>query len=376
MKKLRFALLALLILSGVVHAQQLPNKSDLLKTMNKANNYFMEKYADYTKPTPAKNRLYPSHIWTRAVYYEGLMALHQISPQERYYDYAYDWANFHQWGFHRGNTTRNADNYCAAQTYVTLYTMSPDPEKIRNAKINLDMLVHTPQNDDWTWIDAIQMGMPVFAQLGTLYNDSRYFEKAWDMYEHTRNIEGGNGLFNSKDGLWWRDAAFDPPYTEPNGEDCYWSRGNGWVYAALVRFMDWTPKNEAHRKQYIKDFKAMSKALKDSQRPDGFWNVSLHDPNNYGGKETTGTSLFVYGMAWGIRTGLLPAKEYLPVIVKAWNAMATEAVHDNGFLGYVQGTGKEPKDGQPVTYDSMPDFEDYGLGCFLLAGAELYKLNE
>ena len=55
--------------------------------------------------------------------------------------------------------------------------------------------------------------------------------------------------------------------------------------------------------------------------------------------------------------------------------MATEAVHPNGFLGYVQGTGKEPKDGQPVTYDSRPDFDDYGLGCLLLAGTEVYKLK-
>ena len=42
---------------------------------------------------------------------------------------------------------------------------------------------------------------------------------------------------------------------------------------------------------------------------------------------------------------------------------------------YVQGTGKEPKDGQPVTHDSTPDFEDYGLGCFLLAGTEIYKMK-
>jgi hypothetical protein len=27
-------------------------------------------------------------------------------------------------------------------------------------------------------------------------------------------------------------------------------------------------------------------------------------------------------------------------------------------LGYVQGTGKEPKDGQPVILDHTPDFED------------------
>jgi hypothetical protein len=41
----------------------------------------------------------------------------------------------------------------------------------------------------------------------------------------------------------------------------------------------------------------------------------------------------------------------------------------------MQGTGKDPSAGQPVTYDSVPDFEDYGLCCVLLAGAELYKLQ-
>ncbi len=64
----------------------------------------------------------------------------------------------------------------------------------------------------------------------------------------------------------------------------------------------------------------------------------------------------------------------MPIISKAWNAMATESLHPNGMLGYVQGTGKEPKDGQPVTYDKIPDFEDYGLGCFLLAGTEIYQI--
>jgi hypothetical protein len=53
----------------------------------------------------------------------------------------------------------------------------------------------------------------------------------------------------------------------------------------------------------------------------------------------------------------------------------TEAVHPNGFLGYVQGTGKDPSAGQPVTFDKVPDFEDYGTGCFLLAGTELYRLR-
>ena len=80
-------------------------------------------------------------------------------------------------------------------------------------------------------------------------------------------------------------------------------------------------------------------------------------------------------MAWGINNGYLQPKKYKPIIARAWNAIVSDAVHPTGFLGYVQGTGKEPKDGQPVTFTSMPDFEDYGLGCFLLAGSEIYKLD-
>ena len=112
------------------------------------------------------------------------------------------------------------------------------------------------------------------------------------------------------------------------------------------------------------------------QREDGFWNVSLHDPNHFGGKETSGTALFVYGMSWGINNGILDKATYLPIVEKGWTAITSEALQPNGFLGYVQSTGKEPKDGQPVTVDKMPDFEDYGLGCVLLAGTEIYKMVE
>lgn len=356
-------------------AQKLPPQKETLDVVMKVNKYFMEKYADYRTPSFVRNVTRPSNIWTRGVYYEGLMALYSIYPRAEFYDYAYNWAEYHEWGMRNGNTTRNADDYCCGQTYIDLYNICPKPEMLKNIKSNMNMLVNTPQVGDWTWVDAIQMGMPVLAKMGHPTGEQKYFDKMWDMYEFSRNQLAGKGMFNLADGLWWRDADFLPPYKEPNGEDCYWSRGNGWAYAALVRVLDEIPANEKHRQDYINDFLIMSKALKKCQRTDGFWNVSLHDARNYGGKETTGTALFVYGMAWGVRNGLLDKEEYLPVLLKGWNAMVKEAVHPNGFLGYVQGTGKEPKDGQPVTYESVPDFEDYGVGCFLLAGTEVYKLQ-
>jgi rhamnogalacturonyl hydrolase YesR len=195
------------------------------------------------------------------------------------------------------------------------------------------------------------------------------------MYLYTKLKHGDNGLYSTEDHLWWRDKDFDPPYKEPNGEDCYWSRGNGWVVAALVRTLEFLPEKSPYRKEYVTTLKQMFMALVKVQRDDGYWNVSLHDPSNFGGKELTGTAMFTYAMAWGINNRIINKRKYLPVVMKAWNAMVNNSLHPNGFLGYVQGTGKEPKDSQPVGYDIMPNFEDFGLGCFLLAGSEVYKLK-
>lgn len=376
MKKLFIAALVFALGgTNILHAQNLPDQKETLNTLIKVNKHYMKNNPDCTLPSFVKGKMRASNIWTRTVYYEGLLALYSIYPDTEYYAYAYQWGDFHKWGMWRGTTTRHADNYACGQVYIDMYNLCPKPEILLNVKSNLNMLVNTPQINEWWWIDAIQMGMPGFAKMGKLTGEQKYFDKMWQMYEYTRNQHGEHGMFNQKDGLWWRDQDFDPPYKEPNGEDCYWSRGNGWVYAALVRVLDEIPANEVHRQDYINDFLTMSKAIKACQREDGFWNVSLHDPNHFGGKELTGTSLFVYGMAWGIRNGLLNRDEYLPIVLKAWNAMVKDAVHPDGFLGYVQGTGKEPKDGQPVTYDSKPDFDDFGTGCFLLAGSEIYKLK-
>ena len=374
MKNIFLFLSLTFLINTTSKAQHSIDRDTVLHQMELANTYFMEKWPDVGK-TIVTNKERPSHIWTRGVYYEGLMALHEIYPKKEYYKYALDWANFHEWGFRSGNITRNADDYCAAQTYIDLYNLEPLPEKLKNTRATMQKFLHTPQNNDWDWIDAIQMGMPVFAEMGVLEKDDRYFEKMYQMYMYSRDTEGDKGLFNEEDGLWWRDADFDPPYTEPNGEDSYWSRGNGWVIAALAKVLDIVPEDIPHRDQYIKDLKTMAEALVKVQRKDGFWNVSLHDETNYGGKELSGTALFVYAMAYGVNNNILDEEKYLPVIENAWNALVTESLHENGFLGYVQSTGKEPKAGQPLSYDKIPDFEDFGLGCFLLAGSEVYKMK-
>ena len=351
----------------------MPSIQQVRAAMATANEYFMFKWPDPGEDI-ITDKTRPSNIWTRATYYEGLMALYDINPHQEYYDYAVTWGESHNWGMRSGNTTRNADDQCCGQTYIDLYIIDPQPGRIADIKTSIDGMVNSAKVDDWWWVDAIQMAMPIFAKLGALYNDNQYYEKMYELFNYSKMSQGANGLFNPDDGLWWRDKNFDPPYTTPNGKQCYWSRGNGWVFAALVRVLDIMPENTPHREEYLHMFKTMAAALVEVQRPDGFWNVSLHDPDDYGGKELSGTAFFVYGLAWGVNYGVLDPAIYKSSALRGWNGMVNDALHPNGALGYVQSTASKPSDGQPLSYDKMPNFEDYGLGAFLLAGSEIFKI--
>ena len=129
MKK-RAILLLLAFVSLAASAQEATPES-VMQTARKANEYFMKKYADPTVPTNV-NRIRPSSLWTRAVYYEGLMALYEVAPDVRYIDYTDRWASFHQWTPRNGIRTCDADDQCCEQTYLDRYMMSHDQKMIEH----------------------------------------------------------------------------------------------------------------------------------------------------------------------------------------------------------------------------------------------------
>lgn len=341
-------------------AQILPEKSDIINTMRSVNEYWIDQH-----PDPGNNE------WARAAYFTGNMDFYKMYPKEAYYNYSNQWANKNYWSLNGGVSTRHADNHCVGQIYLDLYLMDDDKEDIKMAAIaaSIDKMLENDIANDWWWIDALYMAMPVFTRLGYITGDMAFNDKMYDLYIDTKV---NRGLYNSEVGLWYRDETFKPPYFTPNGKDSYWSRGNGWVFGAHVRVLQLLPETDEHRGEYISTFQKMAEALKDIQREDGFWNASLVDSLDFGGPEASGTSFFTYGMAWGINNGLLDSATYYPAVVKAWNALSTVAVQESGFLGYVQGVGSNPASSQPVTVRSTADF---GVGAFLLAGTEVVNLT-
>ncbi|MBR1389427.1 MAG: glycoside hydrolase family 88 protein [Prevotella sp.] len=364
--------------------------AEVMATAEKVAGYFLSHYPDVGADSHVGGKTRNSRIWTRGVFYEGLLNMYREQQRSEWLKYAVDWGEFHEWYSCNDSQKRHADFQCCGQAYLQLYMMAPTEQKrMAHIKMRIDDMMKTSQVDDWYWIDAIQMAMPIFAMLGTITGDAAYWDRMNEMYRFTRNKHGGDRkaggkpLFNESTGLWYRDYQFDPPYRDltEKDKDCYWSRGNGWVYMALTRIMQFAPGDEAHRAEYVQDFLAMSEALRKCQRQDGSWNVSLAAPSNYGqkgseGPEMTGTSLFVGGMAYGVRTGLLDEPTYLPAIKQGWEAMRRAVHEDTGFVGYLQGSGSKPEDGGVITYNSVPDFEDFGYGCWLWGAAEVHALAD
>ena len=119
--------LLLFILSLFSYGQpEIPIKTEVLANMVLANDYYMKKWPDPGADI-VKDKVRPSNIWTRATYYEGLMALYQAKPDQKLLDYAVNWGEAHNWGLAYKKISRDGDNMCCGQTYLDLYKLDPPP---------------------------------------------------------------------------------------------------------------------------------------------------------------------------------------------------------------------------------------------------------
>ena len=221
----------------------------------------------------------------------------------------------------------------------------------------------------WWWCDALFMGPPTLAKLARTTGDKSYLALNEKLYRETYER-----LYDKQEHLYARDAAFlidakGEGKRETNGKKVFWSRGNGWVVAGLVRLLKELPKDHPTRSFYLEQYKEIVARVAEVQQPDGLWRASLLDPDSYPGGESSGTGFHTYAMAWGINNKILDRKKYLPVVRKSWTALNT-LVHADGMVGWTQPVGFDPR--RNFSADS---WEVYGAGAYLLAASEIAKLK-
>jgi hypothetical protein len=79
-----------------------------LATMERVNDAFMARWPSPGDAIVVKREVVAGNSWSRAVYFEGLMALAAVDPTPAYADYAEAWAESHAWQLGEGSTAPHA----------------------------------------------------------------------------------------------------------------------------------------------------------------------------------------------------------------------------------------------------------------------------
>lgn len=309
--------------------------------------------------------------WTHGAFFAGLCALADLPGCERYLDILRRFGQENQWEL--GPRPYHADDHCVGQTYIRLYKAFKDPNMIGPLRQRFDWILDNPSDvtlqfgrqqgkDRWWWCDALFMAPATWAGLAELTGQSRYLEFMDREWWATTDY-----LYDPNEHLYFRDDRFFAK-REANGRKVFWSRGNGWVFAGLARVLECMPQDWPSRPRYVQLYKEMARRVVGLQQPDGLWRSSLLDADAYPIKESSGSGFFCYGLACGCNNRILGA-DHRAAALKGWKGLL-DCVHADGKLGYVQAIGDSPN---KVSADST---DLYGVGAFLLAAREVYRLAE
>lgn len=362
--------------------ENLPEAATILDQINLVNQHWQ---AEHPLKESGELPFHPysdnSPFWHNAAYHTGNIEAYRLTHNEDYLNYSMRWAEAAQWmGATSTDTTAWRYNYGESpefvlfgdwqicfQTYADLYNMKGEERMIARAREVMEYEMSTEANDYWWWADGLYMVMPVMVKLGNITGNELYGEKLFEYWTYAKNL-----MYDTESHLFYRDGKYlYPKHQTESGKKDFWARGDGWVLASLARCLNELPADYAHRDEFTQTYLEMAAAVAAAQQPEGYWTRSMLDPEQAPGPETSGTAFFTYGLLWGIRNGLLPRQQYLPVALKAWEYLTTKALQADGRLGYVQPIGERAIPGQMIDANSTANF---GVGAFLLAGVEMYRL--
>ena len=300
--------------------------------------------------------------WTFAALYAGFMAVPAGVAGSRYQDAMLEMSKSFDWQL--GPRIGHADDEAIGQTYMQLFLEHRDPAMMAPTRQSIETVMRMPENPAkplWWWCDALFMAPPVLAELSKATADRRYLV----FLDHEWSVTSAK-LYDPEQHLFYRDESFLHQH-EKNGKNIFWSRGNGWVMAGLVRVLEYMPKDDPLRPKYLNQLKEMASAVAPLQGKDGLWRPGLLDANAYRLPENSGSAFITYALAYGIKENILDRKRYLPIVKKGWAGLLSH-VYEDGRLGCIQPIGAAPG-----AFTATSSYV-YGVGAYLLAGSEIYKL--
>lgn len=281
----------------------------------------------------------------------------------------------------------NPDNQLVAATYAELALQSAaakqavDPTWLAATIKHLDAERADPGSiKAWAWVDTIFMAASVWARVAMApgVRSGPYLDKMLADFEYAVS-PSGFGFWEPNDRLFYRDPPLHRALTPKAGTAAakathWWSRGNGWAAAAMATALQFAPPGDPHAATYARYLKQHMQRVAGLQGADGCWRSSLTRPEWYNVPETTGTALFTYAMATGVRLGVLDAGTFKPVVQRAWGCLTRVSAKVGADGSVTVGNC------QPVGLDPEPNFgpgttSSFCVGQFAMAAVAVAALG-
>ncbi|SHE44666.1 Rhamnogalacturonyl hydrolase YesR [Dysgonomonas macrotermitis] len=206
---------------------------------------------------------------------------------------------------------------------------------------NEHLLYSEPRLDDGTiariwphentiWADDLFMAISFLCRMGKMTGDVKYFDDA------------ANQVLNYTKYLWHpgKQIYYHCYHTDTKELGvAHWSRANGWMLMAQADLLTMLPKDHPKRAALIENFKQQVSGVARYQGKNGLWHQLLDKPDSY--EEVTGTAMFVFGIARGVREGWIHP-DFIYVAEQGLKGMKTRLSDAGDVTDICVGTGIMP----------------------------------
>lgn len=342
----------------------------------------------------------PKWSYTQGLVLKGFEKLYEKTGKEPYYDYIQAFAdtmvNANGEILTYSMEKYNIDMINPGKVLLYLYGKTKKEEyltALKTLRKQLDGHPRTSEGGFWhkkrypwqMWLDGLYMGQPFYAEYAKTFEDGKTAQRSFDdvalqfrqIQKHSRDRKTGllyHGWDESREQEWADKETGTSPH--------FWSRALGWYAMALVDVLDYFPEDHSARKDLITYLNQLAEAVSDFQDKDsGLWYqvVDMGDrEGNY--LEASGSCMFIYSLAKGVRKGYLP-ESYRDVAKKGYQGVIDHLieVEDNGVVDLTQvcavaGLGGKPYRSGSYEYyinEKIRSNDPKGTGPFILASLEL-----
>ena len=339
----------------------------------------------------------PKWTYDMGVVLEGAAAVWRNTGDGRYFKYIQSSMDAYLDKEGNINTYKaedfNIDNIKNGRSLLLLYKVTGQQKYLLAANKLYDQLQKQPRTKEggfWhkkiypnqMWLDGLYMGEPFYAEYAKLMKKDAAFDDIANQFiwmeKNARDPKTGllyHGYDESRTEKWADQKTGLSPHV--------WGRAMGWYIMALVDVLDNFPENHPKRKELIAILNRTATAtVKYQDAKSGVWFDIVDLASRKGNHlESSASSMFVYGLAKGVRKGWLP-QSFTAAANKGYAGLKKEFIEKAGDERVnltrtvsVSGLGGKPKyrDGSFDYYisEKVITNDPKGVGAFICASAEM-----